>query len=157
MKRISSPSTFVYKKLLPAIWFSSLIFGAVMMLWNKGGGFDDLWVFLLAIGVATAVGTFMFRKLFQGLADQVHDLGDALLVRKSDEEERIPLVNIMNVSVTSMVNPPRVTLRLIKPSRFGNEIAFLPRAKLVFIPIARNAVAEDLILRVHEAKMRPKR
>lgn len=157
MNKLSSPATFAYKKLLPVIFIGTLVFGAGMMIWAGGARLDDLWVFVLAMGVGFAFAAVLYRKFFAGLADQVHDLGDALLVRRGDEEERIALANIMNVSVTTMVNPPRITLRLIRPSRFGDEIAFLPRSKLVFLPLAKNAVAEDLILRVHAARMRAQR
>lgn len=157
MNKISSPTTFAYKKLLPVVFISGLVFGAGMMIWAGGAQLDDLWVFVLALGAGFAFAVVLYRKFFSGLADQVHDLGDALLVRRGDEEERIALTNIMNVSITTMVNPPRITLRLIKSSRFGDEIAFLPRSKLVFFPLAKNAVAEDLILRVHAARTRAQR
>ncbi len=94
----------------------------------------------------------IMRKLVWDLADEVYDGGDYLLVKAGGREERIPLSNIMNVSATLMVNPPRITLRLVNPGRFGKEINFIPVRPVTLNPFAKNAVAEDLIERVDKAR-----
>ena len=86
------------------------------------------------------------------MADEVWDGGDHLLVKIGDQSEPVPLANIMNVSASTLVNPPRITLRLVSPGRFGQEISFSPLRNSMFNPFARNAVADDLIERVHRAK-----
>jgi hypothetical protein len=88
------------------------------------------------------------------LADEVHDCGDSLLIRKGSNEEHIPLSNIMNVSVSTNMNPPRITLRLVKPGRLGSEISFSPPSRLSFNPFAKNPVAEDLMVRVDQARVK---
>jgi hypothetical protein len=45
-----------------------------------------------------------------------------------------------------------VTLRLAKPGRFGDEIAFVPLSGFNLNPFATNRVAEDLIVRVDAAR-----
>ena len=94
----------------------------------------------------------IMRKLVWDLADEVYDGGDYLLVKNGGKEERIALSNIMNVSVTLMVNPPRITLRLATPGRFGKEISFTPVRPMTINPFAKNAVAENLIERVDKAR-----
>jgi hypothetical protein len=102
--------------------------------------------------VMAVFGYLLMKKLLWDLADEVLDGGDFLIVRTRNQEERVPLSNIMNVSTSILVNPPRVTLRLISPGKFGNEISFSPATPFSFNLFARNVVAEDLIIRVHNAK-----
>ena len=59
----------------------------------------------------------------------------------------------MNVSSTTFSNPPRITLRLVKQGKFGKEIAFQP-AGFSLNPFAKNPIAEDLIVRVDDARTR---
>jgi hypothetical protein len=99
----------------------------------------------------------VMKKLVWDLADEVLDGGDYLVVKKGRIEERVPLSNIMNVSATTMVNPPRIELRLVEPGRLGERIAFSPVKNASLNPFARNAVAEDLIVRVDRARANRKR
>jgi len=58
----------------------------------------------------------------------------------------------MNVSSTTLVNPPRVTLRLIAAGKFGKEIVFSPIRPFTLNPFARNPVVDGLIERVYRAR-----
>jgi hypothetical protein len=58
----------------------------------------------------------------------------------------------MNVNASTMTNPPRITLRLATPSKFGSEIAFSPARQFTLNPFAPSPVAEDLIVRVDKAR-----
>ena len=58
----------------------------------------------------------------------------------------------MNVSASTMVNPPRVTLRLVQPGKFGSEVVFSPKTGFTLNPFAKSEVAEDLIERVDRAR-----
>jgi len=78
--------------------------------------------------------------------------GDFLLVKNRGEEDRVTLSNVMNVSASTNMNPPQITLRLVKPGKFGTEIAFSPTAGFALNPFAKNQVAEDLIVRVDRAR-----
>lgn len=150
MRRISSSFTVFNKKIFPALWFGFLGFFLVTTTLTGVVGED---LMFLVVPVSMAVfGFFLMKKLVWDLADEVYDGGDFLLVRNRGEEDRIPLSNIMNVSVSTYMNPPRVALRLANPSRFGNEIVFSPIAGFTLNPFARNQVAEDLIVRVDQAR-----
>ncbi|HEY2628588.1 MAG TPA: hypothetical protein VGI57_05640, partial [Usitatibacter sp.] len=94
----------------------------------------------------------LFRKVVWDLMDEVYDGGDYLLVKNGDKEDRIQLSNIMNVSASTMVNPPRVTLRLVTPCRFGKEVTFSPVRPFTLNPFAKNTIAENLIERVDKAR-----
>lgn len=58
----------------------------------------------------------------------------------------------MNVSSMMLVNPPRVTLRLIEPGKFGKEIVFSPVRPLTLNPFAGNPVMDGLIERVYRTR-----
>ncbi len=145
-----SENLFLLKKVFPLFWFGflSLFLAAALV----GKAYLQTPVFVLAPLLMAGFGYVVMRKIVWDLADEVYDAGDHLLVKKDDIEERIPLSNIVNVSVVMLMNPPRITLLLNAPSRFGREIAFSPKRGLTLNPFARNAVADDLILRVDRAR-----
>ena len=58
----------------------------------------------------------------------------------------------MNVSATTFTNPPRVSLRLRRDSKFGREIVFQPKMGWTINPFAKNEVVEALIERVDKAR-----
>lgn len=150
MKRISSGNTIISKKVFPVLWFGSLtLFAAILVFTAKKPG--DL-VFLAGPAFMAAIGFILMKNLILNLVDEVYDCGDYLLVRNKGEEENVMLANIMNVSVTTNTNPPRITLRLANPSKFGSEIAFSPVRKFTLNPFAKDPVAEDLIVRVDQAR-----
>ncbi len=153
MKKISSSSsTFFAKKLYPLPWFVILAFFA----WKTLTGVIEKDPILRVVPLLIAVIVFfvmffMMRNFIWNSVDEVYDGGDFLLIKKHGEEERIALSNIMNVSMSEHARiPNRITLRLVNPGRFGKEIAFFPVAK--FNPYAKNQVAEDLIVRVDQAR-----
>jgi hypothetical protein len=152
MKKISSDSTLFYKRVFPAIWFGVLALFVVATV--AGGKFDKGdWMFLLMPCFMAIVGFFVMKHSVWNLVDEVHDCGDSLLVRNAGEEERIPLSNIINVNASIQARPPKITLRLARSGKFGSEIAFAPPSELSFNPFAKNAVAEDLIVRVDRARL----
>ena len=77
---------------------------------------------------------FVMRKLVFDLVDEVVDLGDALLVKNGDREDRIALSDIINVNYSPLISPPRVTLSLRKASLFGKQVSFC--APIRFVPFA---------------------
>jgi len=150
VRRISSSWTFFYKRVFPIIWFGVL--GVVTFIVLSTGAAAKDPTFLVVPGFMAFIGFLIMRALVWDLADEVFDRGDALLIRNGGEEELIRLSNIMNVSVSTYVNPPRISLRLITPGTFGSEIAFSPLTGFRLNPFAKNQVAEDLIVRVHQAR-----
>jgi hypothetical protein len=153
MKKISSRFTSFYKKLFPLAWFGFLVLFAVTA--AMGGAIDaGEWMFFIVPGFMAIVGFVVMKKLIWDLMDEVHDGGDFLLISNAGEEDRIPLSNVMNVSASTNMNPPRITLRLAVPGKFGPEVSFSPQTKFSFNPFAKNAIAEDLIVRVDGARRR---
>jgi hypothetical protein len=156
-KRISSRSTFFLKRLLPLLWLG-LLLGVVLAAAGAARVSAHAPPLALLLGAPLIVALFIYallRRLLLDLADEVYDEGDALRVRFRDEEERIPLANIINISFAGITNPPRATLTLREPCRFGREVTFAPIQPL-FGPLlrTRNAIVSDLIERVDAARRR---
>lgn len=150
MEKISYGGTFFYKVIFPGFWF---VFLTVFMLIGVFGPGKQQVIFVIQPLVMMAFGYFLFRKMIWNLADEVRDGGSYLLVRKGSMEKRIPLTDILNVSMSQFSNPRRVTLRLRSPCEWGDEIAFIPKMPTFRLnPFARNAVAEDLMRRVDQAR-----
>jgi hypothetical protein len=150
--RISSSWTFYAKRVFPTLWFGFL--ACFVFLGIATGTVAKDVTFLVIPIVMAGFGFFIMRKLVWDLADEVYDCGHALLVRNRGEEELVSLSNIMNVGVSTYINPPRISLSLITPGTFGSEIAFSPVTGFRLNPFAKNKVAEDLILRVYQATSR---
>ncbi|MCL4688477.1 MAG: hypothetical protein KJ007_07900 [Burkholderiales bacterium] len=151
MTKISSKWTLFHKWMFPVFWYGGLVYFVITSVAMVPAEADLM--FLIVPAFMAVIGAFVLKKLVWILADEVYDCGDTLLVRKSGREERIALSNVINVSVSSMTNPPRITLRLEKPSRLGDEIVFSPLVPAISLnPFAKNAVGEDLIVRVDRAR-----
>jgi len=150
MNLISSRATVVSKWLFPIAWFG--ILGAAIIGALLDGTVEKEPMFVAAPIFMAVVGFFMIRFLAWDLADTVYDFGSYLLVKRNGIEVRIPVENIMNVSSTTFMNPPRVTLRLITPCTLGSHVSFSPKSSFSLNPFAKNAVAEDLIERAYSAR-----
>lgn len=152
MIKISSKSTFFNKKLFPLIWFGFLAFFIANAVID--GDFEKDPMFLIGPCLMVVFGFFLMKKLVWDLADEVFDCGESLLIKRAGQEDRVQLSNIMNVSASTNTNPPRITIRLVAPGKFGSEIAFSPATTFSLNPFAKNQVAEDLILRVDQARLK---
>jgi hypothetical protein len=141
-----------YKYAFPLIWLGFLAFVVAVIVGDGAAAKDP--IALIVPCVLALVGTLVFKRLIWDLVDSVLDGGDYLLVKNRGVEERIPLANIMNISASTITNPPRITMRLVSPGLLGSEITFSPIKPFSLVPFARNAIADDLILRVHNAKGR---
>lgn len=152
MQRISSQSTFFFKRIFPVIWFGFLAVLVIGALSSRTSGEDlPLPVFIVPVFMAIT-GYFVMKKLVFDLADEVSDAGDCLVVRFRNEEERIPLSDIANISYSYWSSPARVTLTLRTPCRFGKEVSFSPPQS--FWPFAQSPIVSELIERVDEARRR---
>ena len=149
MKRISS-STFFFKRVFPVIWFGFLTLFVVTS-FSAGHSGNELPLPFFIVPIARAVfGYFLLKKLVFDLADEVTDAGDFLVVRFGKVQEQIALTNIINVGYSMMMNPPRVTLTLRQPCRFGKEVSFSPPGS--WFPFSKSPVIEELIERVDAAR-----
>ena len=151
MKRLSSGQTFFVKKVLPLLMVV-IAFAPLFIIHAETGRFNP-GTLAPAILIAILLA-FIYPKLIWSLADEVYDGGDYLLVKRGRIEERIAFSDIMNVSVTTMVNPPRITLRLARPGKFGDEVAFSPQRTPTLNPFARNPIADNLIERADAARVK---
>jgi hypothetical protein len=145
MRRISSRTTFFNKRVFPIIWFG---FVAVIFLVPLLGAKAKNRLpapFLFFPIIMAAFGYFMMKNFVFDLADEVFDDGNTLVVRFGSEEERIPLSEIINISYSYLSNPPRITLTLRTPGRFGKEVSFSPPQS--FVPFAKSPIVADLIER----------
>jgi len=149
MKRISTKNTFFLKKVFPLIWLGLVSF-AILRGPKQGARTIAPLVLILPLGILFLV----MRRFVWDLADEVYDCGDYLLVKKSGEEDRVDFSNIMNVSTTMMVNPPRITLTLVNAGRFGREVVFSPVRRFNLNPFAKDEVAADLMTRAYDARVR---
>jgi hypothetical protein len=153
MSRISSHLTFLYKRVFPIFWFGLLLlflaFGLIGAL--RSERFPSL-LFLIVPLLMMAFGYFIMKKLIFDLVDEVVDLGDALMIRNGGLQERVALSDIMNVSYSSFVNPPRVTLSLRTPGAFGSRVSFCAPIRLV--PFSTSPVIDALIERIDAARRR---
>ena len=150
MRRISSRTTFFNKRVFPIIWFGfvAVIF-LVPLLGAKTKGRQAAPFLFFPIFMA-AFGYLIMKKLVFNLADEVFDDGNSLVVRFGNEEERIPLSEIINISYSYLTNPSRVTLTLRTPGRFGKEVSFSPPQR--FVPFAKSPIVADLIERTDAAR-----
>ncbi len=152
LKRISSRQTFFLKNVFPVFWFGFLFLLLMLPMIGARTNIRKELGFMVVPILLAVFGSFIMKKMVWTLADEVYDCGDFLLVRNRGEEENVALSNIMNVSATTFINPPRITLRLVTPGKFGQEIAFSPIRPFTLNPAAKDPVSEDLIVRVDQAR-----
>jgi len=150
MRRISSRATFFYKWLFPIVFFGGLAAFAGTSLLTLPDGRSPFLPFVILPALMAVFGYFLMKKLIFDLVDEVWDDGTSLIIRNRGEQDRVPLSNIMNVSYSPLINPPRVTLMLRQPSNFGAEISF--SAPTRFVPFGKSPMIEDLIRRVDAAR-----
>jgi hypothetical protein len=135
------------------MWFGFLAFFVASSLFDGAGEADPM--FYVVPIVMAVFGFVLMKKLVWSLVDEVYDCGDTLLIKSRGKEERVSLSNIINVNVSPNSNPPRITLRLDKPGRLGNEVAFSPESTGFSLdPFAKNRIGEELIVRVDRARVK---
>ena len=153
MRRISSRTTFYYKRIFPIIWFGFLVFFMAIPFIAPliGGSTSGSPASFLFLPVFMMIGGYFFMKKFVfDLADEVLDAGDVLVIRNRHLEDRIALTDIMNVGYSPYANPRRVTLSLRAPSLFGDRVSFLPPVS--FLPFSTSPIIDELIERIDAAR-----
>jgi hypothetical protein len=153
MRRISSRTTFVYKRIFPLLFFGivSLFIAFVIVGGLRSGQNPPLPVLIVPV-LAAAFIYFVMKRLIFDLVDEVLDAGDALIVRNRGQEDRIALSDITNINYTPLVSPPRVTLSLRRASVFGAEVTFCAPTR--FVPFSSSPVINELIQRIDAARPR---
>jgi hypothetical protein len=151
MKRISSRRTFYYKRVFPVIWFGFLATFIVAPFFGNSSSHIPSGPFFIVPVVMAVFAYVLLKKIVFDLADEVSDTGGFLVVRFGNAQEQIALANIINISYTMMMNPPRITLTLRQPCRFGKEISFIP--PISWVPFSKSPIVAELIERMDAARM----
>lgn len=151
MQRLSSTTTWFYKRVFPGLWFGFLALFFAFALWGRWhpGTFQgeppDV-MFLVMPLLMAAFGFVMFRRLVFDLVDEVWLDGDWLVLTDRDQKRRVALIDVVNVN-TSSTNPRRITvmLRSGTPSSFS----FTPASPRGFLSVFKpDPIAIELIKRV---------
>jgi hypothetical protein len=150
MKRISSRSTFFYKRVFPLLWFGFIGVFVLSVLRYQPAVRAPPIPFLMMPVLMAVIGYVLLRKLLFDLVDEVWDDQDALIVKNAGVEERVSLENIINIGFSTMTNPERVTLTLRDPGRLGKEITFTPPRR--FLTLSRSPIVTELIERMDHAR-----
>jgi hypothetical protein len=152
VQRMSSRMTMVTKWVFPIFMLGFLVLFVVFALTVRQLSIESLPVLIIPL-VMGVVGYYVLKATVFDLVDEVWDAGDFLVVRNRGEEVTIRLEEIVNVNYSNLSKTKRVVLRLRKTSRLGNEIAFVPVAKVsVWPPVAKNPMIEKLIDRIDAAR-----
>jgi hypothetical protein len=146
MKKLSSKTTFFFKRVFPIMWFGSLgIFLFIPLLAGGKWNGPDI-MFIIAPIFMAIFGYFIMKKLVFDLIDEVYDEGDTVLFKNGGKEVRINLTDIKNISYSTAVHPPRVTISVRYETEMGKDLTFSPPASV--IPFRKNKDIEELIDRV---------
>ncbi|WP_199100781.1 hypothetical protein [Dyella sp. ASV21] len=158
MQRLSSRSTFFYKRVFPVFWFGFIALATAVTVGTAlGPQRAQAWPAMAAPGVLIIVGYVIFKRLIFDLVDEVWLEGDQLLVTNRGEQTRVPLSNVMNVNASVMTNPPRITLMLRnESSRLGKTVSFMPAGPRGLLNgFKPDPIATDLIQRIDALRQRP--
>jgi|GEM_PF-6845703 len=150
MKRISSAWTVGIKYVLPALGLLILMGYGGLLLTDPQLRREP--VFIAWMSLLLVVFPLIFFLFTWNLADVVEDHGSFLLVRRRGVEARVPLAEVLNVAMDRTNRMRRLALRLRTAGVFGDEVQFIPLSNRALKVFARNAVAEDLMLRVDAAR-----
>jgi len=149
MKKISS-NWLVGAKVFGYLWFGMLGFMTIMFI--KSGVLTEKPFFLVGPLLLGVAGYYWMRRTVWSLMDEVFDGGDFLVVKKGGVEDQIPLENIADVSEAMYSRPPRVTLSLVTPGKFGSKIAFSPKNPFFLLQSSSSPVVKDLTIRTERAR-----
>ena len=133
MRTLSSAQTFLLKAIFPPLWF--LLFGAVTVgMWSGSIPMQDgstsampamKWMLLLAWLAGSAAIYWNCVRLKRVDLD-----GSTLLISNFRTTIRVPLRDIEEVTEARWINTHPVTLHLRRPTDFGSNIVFMPKARL---------------------------
>jgi hypothetical protein len=140
------------KRVFPVFWFGSLAFFVIAGFLDRSSDSSPPLPFLFVPLAMAIFGYVLLKKMVFDLADEISDAGDYLLIRFGRVQDQVDLANIINVSYTVMVNPPRVTLTLREPCRFGKEVSFSPPVR--WLAFSKSPVIAELIERIDAARRR---
>jgi hypothetical protein len=150
MRRISSRATLLVKRplLVLLIWLLLFVLADELVRGLIPGQLVALLLLLVPILMYLFFYGFLYfvirRRGLLNFVDQVSYVGDALIVRNGNQEDRIALTEVASVRHSY---PYRVTLMLRRPTTFGTQIQFLRPWR--FLPFLRNREIDDLMDRIN--------
>ena len=147
MKKISGSNVY-FKKVLPVFWFGFLAFFTVTS-FASGAACNSVMFLIMPILMAV-FGYVLFKKLVWDLVDEVYDLGNELLFKKGNLEQRINLRDIVNIDYSQMSSPERIVVNVRYEGPLGNELVFNPPAR--FFRFSKSPLIKELIERVDRAR-----
>lgn len=142
MHLISSPFTWVHKRIMP------VILGVVCVLATVGGiagaikSGDPRFFFITLLPVT--IGAPVWWYVIRPLVDAVWLDEPDLVVRTGGDEVRIPLSSVDSVTASYFTNPERITLKLREFGPFGDSIVFLPPTRYFRMPFSTHPLADEL-------------
>lgn len=143
MTRISSQTTFFYKRIFPVLWFAfALTFlpyiGLVRYSRHAPPDVFAIMPYTVLPLLMAAYGYWWMKNHLFSVADEVLDAGSALVVRRGGQEEHIAFSDIKNVSYEPATKfPANVTLSMRRATLFGDNITF-------YAPTGGSAVSRRL-------------
>ena len=155
MRRISSRLTSFYKKTFPVIGCGAVMIIAVMAWVLVQTGKQSALVFLIFPLLMIVIGCLLYRSLVADLVDEVWLEGNAIIVKNRDELAKIPLSDVVDVNIRTMMNPRRITLTLRNDTRrddmgLGRRITFIPAVESVSLTSSfkPDPIATELVGRI---------
>ncbi len=158
MKCICRPTNF-YTRIYPALLGLVLLFFVVDWTVDVAVyGEDRSFVELIVIAAVLTFGYVLTWLNTAGLADEVWDAGDSLIVRVGETSARIPLADIEGMTESRVFDCRRLTIRLLRPAPFGRVLAFVaPRGFLESLMPFKSQFVEELEERVARAQQHARR
>jgi len=152
MNRISSRATFYQKRIFPLVFFGPqvAVFSILVFIGLSSGRYPPIPVLVIPIFMGV-IFFFIMKIMVFDLVDEVWDAGDVLIIKNKNQEERVALSDIMNVSYSPVGGAQRVTLLLRRPNSFGVRIHFCPPLSL--LPFRGSPVVDDLIQRIDAKRL----
>ena len=136
---ISAGGMALQKRLFPLVSVLALVGAGVVL----SRTWPDNMILVATVILSMIVGDVLIGLRLLRQVDEVIDAADHLIVRKSDQEVRIPLSDVTKVSPTFW----GVTLHVSESVPLGPTISFSPQAAL-----GRGAVVMSLRSRIQAAK-----
>ena len=148
-----SIGTLFYKRVVPLMWVAFAGAVAAITVWRLAIGAQEQSPFeLMPLLVVAGIAFAWTRLRGAGLADEVFDGGDHLVVRVGADEERVPLGTIEDVKESPLMKqPPQLELVLTRPGKFGRVISFIPTGYSL-VPLTKSPLFYELKERTSAAR-----
>jgi hypothetical protein len=129
-RRISSRWTLFHKVIFPVAWIGMFTVGTTILFLAPAETSNEFRTVRWLLVAITIIGAWLILTLALPLKHV--DVGDtSFFVSDRSREIEIPFRDVVRVTGSRFVNPPRVTLHLREPCELGDRVVFLPPLRLV--------------------------